>query len=143
LNNESIYNLLYTYSHGHWVINPYFQYTDVPKNASIGILSSAHTNSGALLVTYNFKHGISLSARPEYLKTSGTASDPNAINLLYGPGSGAFAFTVTPTYVKDAFFLRGDFSIVHATSSTPGFVFGTSGLSNNQPRGVLEAGFMF
>ncbi len=143
LNNESIYNLLYIYSHGHWVINPYFQYTDVPKNASIGILAGAHTNSGALLVTYNFKHGISLSARPEYLKTSGTASDPNAINLLYGPGSGAFAFTVTPTYVKDAFFMRGDFSIVHATSSTPGFVFGTSGLSNNQPRGVLEAGFMF
>ena len=34
LNNEEIYNLLYTYSHGHWVINPYLQYTNVPKNAS-------------------------------------------------------------------------------------------------------------
>jgi len=143
LNNEEIYNLLYTYSHGHWVVNPYFQYTNVPKNASIGILQGAHTNGGALLVTYNFKHGVSLAARPEYIKTSGTVLDPNAINLLYGPGSGAFAFTVTPTYVKDGFFMRGDFSIVHATNSTPGFVFGTSGLSTNQPRGVIEAGFMF
>src|SRR5882724_1519925 len=143
LNNEEIYNLLYTYSHGRWVINPYLQYTNVPKNAGVGILQGAHTNGGALLVTYNFKHGVSLSARPEYIKTSGTVLDPNAINLLYGPGSGAFAFTVTPTYVKDAFFIRGDFSIVHATSSTPGFVFGTSGLNTNQPRGVIEAGFMF
>jgi hypothetical protein len=84
-----------------------------------------------------------LSARPEYIKSSGTISNPDAINLLYGPGSGAFAFTVTPTYVKDAFFMRGDFSIVHATDSTPGFAFGTSGTSANQARGVLEAGFMF
>ena len=143
LNNSAIYNLLYTYSHGHWVINPYFQYTNVPQNASIGILRGAHTNGGALLATYNFKRGISLSVRPEYIRTSGTVLDPSAINLLYGPGSGAFAFTVTPTYVKDGFFIRGDVAIVHATNSTPGFVFGTSGLSANQPRGVLEAGFMF
>jgi Putative beta-barrel porin-2, OmpL-like. bbp2 len=143
LNNSDIYNLLYTYSHGRWVINPYFQYTNVPKNASIGILRGAHTNGGAVLATYNFKHGVSLSVRPEYIKTSGTFLDPNAINLLYGPGSGAFAFTVTPTYVKDGFFMRADFAIVHATNSTPGFVFGTSGRSNNQPRGVIEAGFMF
>jgi hypothetical protein len=143
LNNESIYNLLYTYSKGGWVINPYFQYTDVPKNASIGILAGAHTTSGALLVTRNFKHGVSLSARPEYLKSSGDVSDPNAINLLYGPGSGAFAFTVTPTYVKDSFFIRIDFSIVHATDMTPGAAFGPAGLNANQPRGVLEAGFMF
>jgi hypothetical protein len=69
--------------------------------------------------------------------------NPSAINLLYGPGSGAFAFTVTPTYVTGAFFMRGDFSIVHAIDSTPGLVFGNSGTDTNQPRGVLEAGFMF
>ena len=74
---------------------------------------------------------------------STSAVSSGAINLLYGPGSGAFAFTVTPTYRKDAFFLRGDFAIVHATNMTPGAGFGTSGLDVNQPRGVLEAGFMF
>src|SRR6266849_3224734 len=42
LNNSQIYNLIYTYSKGSWVINPYFQYTDVKQNASIGILAGAH-----------------------------------------------------------------------------------------------------
>src|SRR5258708_35019618 len=115
----------------------------MPKNRCIGILRGSHTTGGALLVTDNFKHGVSLAARPEYIKTSGTVLDPNAINLLYGPGSGAFAFTVTPTYVKGGFFMRGDVAIGHATSSTPGFVFGPSGRDTNQPRGVLETGFMF
>jgi len=143
LNNSRIYNLIYTYSKGNWVVNPYYQYTDVPMNANIGILAGAHTSGGALLVTRIFKHGFSLAARPEYIKSSGTVLDPNAINLLYGPGSGAFSFTVTPTIVKGALFMRGDFSIVHATDSTPGLVFGSAGLNTNQPRGVVEAGFMF
>ncbi len=144
LNNSQIYNLLYTYSHGSWVINPYYQYTVVKTNASIGILNGAHTNGGALLVTKNFKHGISLSARPEYIKSSGSVATGES-NLLYGPGSGAFAFTLTPTYVKDAFFIRGDFSIVHATNFVPATAsaFGPLGTNVNQPRGVIEAGFLF
>ena len=144
LNNSDIYNLLYTYTHGPVTITSYYQYTVVKKNPSIGIFQGAHTNGGAILANYNFKHGVSLSARPEYIKSSGTVLDPNAINLLYGPGSGAFAFTVTPTYVKDGFFLRGDLSVVHATDTTTAFsVFGTTGLKTNQVRGVIEAGFMF
>ncbi len=142
LNNSQIYNLIYTYSKRAWVIQPYFQYTDVATNPNIGILQGASTKGGALLATYNFKRGFSLAARPEYIKSSGNLAS-GSVNLLYGPGSGAFAFTVTPTYRKDAFFLRGDLAIVHATDSTPGFTFGTSGTSMNQPRGVLEAGFMF
>jgi hypothetical protein len=129
------------------VINPYYQYTVVPTNASIGISASgigigAHTNGGALLVTKAFKGGFSLAVRPEYIKSSGSVAS-GALNLLYGPGSGAFSFTITPTYVKDGFFLRGDFSLVDATSSTPGFAFGPDGTKRNQPRGVIEAGFMF
>jgi hypothetical protein len=124
------------------VLQPYVQYTDVPTNAKIGIAQGAGTKGGAVLATYNFKRGFSLTARPEYIKSTGAVSN-GAINLLYGPGSGAFALTLTPTYRKDAFFLRGDFAIVHATNSTPGDVFGPAGLNVNQPRGVLEAGFMF
>lgn len=142
LNNESIYNVLYTYSKGHWVINPYYQYTHVATNPNIGIFQGASTSGGALLATYAFKHGISLAVRPEYIKTSGSIAN-GAINLLYGPGSGAFAFTITPTYIKDAFFARADFAVVHATSSTPGDIFGPTGQSTNQPRGVIEAGFLF
>ncbi len=138
LNNSQIYNLLYTYSHGSWVINPYLQYTVVKANPSIGIPVGAHTNGGALLLTYNFKHGISMAVRPEYIKSTGP-------NLLYGPDTGAFAFTATPTFVKDGFFLRGDFSIVHVTNfnALTGFAFGIDGTKLNQPRGVIEAGFMF
>jgi len=144
LNNSQIYNLLYTYTKGPVTITPYYQYTVVKTNPNIGIFQGAHTNGGAILANYNFKHGFSLAVRPEYIKSSGTVLDPNSVNLLYGPGSGAFSFTVTPTYVKDAFFIRGDFSIVHATDTTPAFaVFGTTGLKVNQPRGVIEAGFMF
>ncbi len=124
------------------MIQPYFQYTDVPTNTNIGIAQGAGTKGGAVLATYNFKRGFSLAARPEYIATTGNVSS-GAINLLYGPGSGAFAFTVTPTYRKDAFFLRGDFAIVHATDMTSGAAFGPAGLNANQPRGVLEAGFMF
>jgi hypothetical protein len=142
LNNSQIYNLIYTYTKGSWVVQPYFQYTDVPTNAKIGIAKGASTKGGALLATYNFKRGFSLAVRPEYIATTGSVSN-SAINLLYGPGSGAFSFTVTPTYRKDAFFLRGDLAVVHATSMTSGFGFGTTGQSANQPRGVLEAGFMF
>jgi hypothetical protein len=140
LNNSQIYNLIYTYTKGKIVLQPYLQITDVPTNAKIGITQGAGTRSGAFLMTYNFKRGFSLAPRVEYIATTGNA---NAVNLLYGPGSGAFSFTVTPTYRKDAFFLRGDLAVVHATSLTPGFGFGTAGQSANQARGVLEAGFMF
>lgn len=142
LNNSQIYNLIYSYTKGSWVIQPYFQYTDVATNPSIGIFQGASTRGGAVLATYNFKRGFSLAVRPEYIKSSGNLAS-GSVNLLYGPGSGAFGFTVTPTYRKDAFFLRGDLAIVHATDSTPGAVFGPTGTNTNQPRGVVEAGFMF
>lgn len=142
LNNEAIYNVIYTYSKGAWVIQPYFQYTNVPTDAKIGIFQGAATRGGALLLTYNWKNGVSMAVRPEYISTTGTVAG-GAINLLYGPGSGAFGFTITPTYHKDAFFARGELSIVHATNSTAGDVFGLAGLNVNQPRGLVEVGFLF
>jgi hypothetical protein len=143
-NNGQIYEVLYTYSHESWTITPYWQYTRVPANAALGIGETGTTNGGAVLLNYNFKHGISLAVRPEYIVSNGSASDPLALNLLgYGAGSNAFAFTVTPTYQKGGFFLRGDVAVVDATSITPGFGFGTSGLDSKQVRGVVETGFMF
>jgi hypothetical protein len=145
-NNSSIYNLIYTYTHGNLLITPYYQYNTVPTNTTIffPIPVGAHTNSGAILANYNFKHGFSLAERFEYIKSSGSGAIGSA-NLLYGPGTGAFSFTVTPTYSKDGFFVRGEFSIVHVTNFDPttGFAFGPTGLSVNQPRGMIEAGFLF
>src|SRR5260370_1353328 len=56
LNNSQIYNLLYTYTHGPVTITPYYQYTVVKTNPNIGIFQGAHTNGGAILANYNFKH---------------------------------------------------------------------------------------
>jgi hypothetical protein len=142
--NGQIYNVMYTYSHESWTITPYWQFTHVPANTSIGIPESGSTNGGAVLLNYNFKHGISMAVRPEYITSNGSATDPFAANLLgYGAGSNAFAFTVTPTYQKAGFFLRGDISVVDARSFTPGSVFGLQGQKGTQTRGVVEAGFMF
>lgn len=143
-NNGQIYEVLYTYSHEAWMIEPYWQYTRVPTNTSLGITQSGSTNGGALLLNYNFKHGISLAVRPEYITSSGSATTPGALNLLgYGVGSSAFAFTATPTYQKGGFFIRADVALVDARNTTPGFVFGSNGLDTKQVRGVVEAGFMF
>ena len=85
-NNGAIYNLIYTYTKGPWIIQPYLQYTDVPTNAKIGITSGASTKGGAILASYAFKHGFSLPVRYEYISSSGSVAQ-DTINLTYGPGS--------------------------------------------------------
>jgi hypothetical protein len=146
-NNEQVYNLIYTYTKGSLTVSPYYQYTVVASNDAVYGVGDpgAHTNGGAILANYNFKHGFSLAVRPEYIKSSGSVTTNEANLLGYGPGTGAFSFTVTPTWVKDAFFLRGDVSIVHLSNFVTGsdFGFGIGGSSTNQVRGVIEAGFMF
>lgn len=141
-NNSSIYNLIYTYTKGPWIIQPYFQYTNVPTNAKIGIVKGASTTGGAILASYAFKRGFSLPVRWEYISSSGSVAD-QAVNLLYGPGSSAQSVTVTPTFQHGGFFVRGDLAYVHASSITPGDAFSRTGLNQNQPRAMGEIGFMF
>lgn len=139
-NNGSIYNVIYTYSKGSWIVQPYFQYTSVPTNASIGIAEGASTTGGAILVNHTFKHGFSLPVRWEYISSSGSAA---AVNLMYGPGSAGTSITVTPTFQAGGFFVRGDFGYVHASNTTPSLAFGPAGLDNNQTRAVAEFGYVF
>jgi Putative beta-barrel porin-2, OmpL-like. bbp2 len=141
-NNGSIYNVIYTYTKGSWIIQPYFQYTNVPTNANIGIVKGASTTGGAILLSYAFKHGFSLPVRWEYIASSGSAAE-NSVNLMYGPGSTGTSITVTPTFQYGGFFLRGDLAWVHVGSYTPGLAFGASGADANQPRAVAEIGFIF
>lgn len=142
-NNGDIYNVLYTYSKGAWIVQPYYQHTDVPTNEKIGIAKGASTNGGAILLSHAFKHGFSLAGRWEYIKSTGSASDPDVVNLMYGPGSGGTSVTVTPTFQYGGFFFRGDVGYVHATNYTKGSAFGPAGLDQNQTRAVAEIGFMF
>ena len=141
-NDGSIYNVIYTYTKGSWIIQPYFQYTNVPTNAKIGILKGASTTGGAILLNHTFKHGFSLPVRWEYIASSGSAAQ-QSVNLMYGPGSTGTSITVTPTFQYGGFFVRGDIAYVHVGSYTPGAVFGPNGMNNNQTRAAAEIGFIF
>ena len=141
-NNGSMYAVIYTYTKGSWIVQPYFQYTDVPANQKIGVVKGASTRGGALLVSHTFKHGFSLAGRGEYISSTGSAAE-QAVNLMYGPGSAGWSATLTPTFQYGGFFFRGDLSFVRASSSTPGYAFGPTGTNPNQPRAVAEIGFIF
>jgi hypothetical protein len=141
-NNGSMYALIYTYTKGNWIIQPYYQHGGVPTNPKAGVLHGASTDGIAALVSRTFKHGFSLTGRGEYIGSTGSTAQ-NSVNLIYGPGSGAWSLTLTPTYQYQRFFIRGDFSFVRATDFTPGDAFGSTGTNPNQPRGVIEMGFLF
>ena len=141
-NNSSIYNVIYTYTKGAWIVQPYFQFSNVPTNPAIGVMKGASTTGGAILVSRLFKHGFSMPARFEYISSSGSAAE-GSTNLLFGPGSAAVSGTVTPTYQSGGFYIRGDLSWVHASSYTPGDVFGPNGTNSDQPRAMAEIGFIF
>jgi hypothetical protein len=141
-NNSAIYNVIYTYSKGAWILQPYWQYTNVPTNAALGIVNGASTNGAAILVSHAFAHGFSLPFRWEYISSSGSAA-AKSVNLLYGPGSAATSFTLTPTFQYGGFFFRGDLSYVHLGSAAPGAGFGTLGAAVDQTRAMAEFGFIF
>lgn len=139
-NNSDILNVIYTYNNAPWTITPYFQYTHVPGNAFLGAPKSASTFGGALLVNYSINDNVNLAGRWEYIGSNGGATSPS---LLYGPGSSAMSFTMTPTWQDGIYFLRGDVSVVKAFDTTAGFAFGQAGTADVQARFVLEAGIMF
>ncbi len=141
-NNGQIYDLIYTYTKGAWILQPYIQYNDVPTNPAIGVTQGASAWGGAILVSRAFKKGFSMAGRFEYISSSGGVPS-NSVNLLYGPGSAAWSITATPTYQYQKFFTRAEFSFVQAVNYTQGFAFGSSGISGTQPRGAVEIGFLF
>ena len=142
-NNSAIYNLIYTYNKAPLTITPYFQYSHVDANASLGLYHSASTYSGAILANYVFTPMFQLAARGEYIATSGHATNALDPNLLYGAGSNAFSVTLTPTFTYKQFFARADLSVVDISDLTAGDGFGRQGDTNTQFRGLLETGVIF
>jgi hypothetical protein len=142
-NNSYMHTVIYTYTKGPWIVQPYFQYSKLPINAKVGVAKGTSATGGAFNLSYAFKRGFSLPARVEYITSSGSATD-GSVNLLgFGAGSAGTTFTATPTYQKGGMYVRGDLAWVHATNYTPGDVFGTKGTNADQFRGVLEFGFIF
>jgi Putative beta-barrel porin-2, OmpL-like. bbp2 len=152
LNNEQIYNVIYTHTSGAWTIQPYLQYTRVPVIPDLGSLHEASTYGAALLANYIFDakstvgglslNGFSLPVRVEYISSTGSVAN-GAPNLMYGPGSKAWSATVTPTYQNNSFFARAEFSYVGTKDTTRGLVFGPDGNATSQSRALLEGGIMF
>ena len=132
LNNQSIYNLIYTHTMGQWTISPYFQYEDIPKYAPVGQLKDQTITSGALLVNYAFDSksmfsGVSLPLRGEYLSSSGFQS------------YNAYSITFTPTFQYKIYFIRAEVSYVGTNFG----VFGPKQDQKEQTRGLVETGVLF
>ena len=135
--NGQIYNVIYSHTSGNLTLTPYFQYEHVPATPKYGITADGSTTAVALLGKYNFTPEISLGGRAEYISSAGGTS------MLYGPGSSAWSITLTPTYQKGIYFLRGEFSYTEADSAAKGSAFGPTGLASSQTRGVIESGVLF
>jgi len=142
LNNGQLYFLSWTHNDGPWTIQPYVQVGHVPEDDSLGILHSATSYGGAVLGKYSFNDQWSLAARAEVIKSSGSVSN-GAPSLIYGPGSGAWSMTLTPTWQKGIFFGRIEGSYVHAFKTVPGFALGSDFDQKSQARGLIEAGIIF
>ena len=140
-NNGSIYNVIYTHTRGPWTVQPCLQFTDVPTNRNVGVVQGAATQGAEVLVNYSFQRHLSLAGRGEYIASKGDRRQ--AVNLIFGPGSGSWSITATPTFQDHGLFLRGEFSLVQALDDLPGDAFGPLGMSRTQLRAMLEAGFMF
>ena len=141
-NSGMLFDLIYTYTKGNWMVQPYVQQNSVPANPALGALHGASAWGGAVLVNRNLGHGIALAGRWEYISSNGSSVQQSA-NLLYGPGSAAWSFTVTPTFQYKHFFTRGDVSYVRALDYTLGSAFGPQGTEQGQTRGLIELGFIF
>jgi hypothetical protein len=140
-NNSYLFDLIYTYNNDPWIVQPYFQATHVPGNASLGWSTSASTFGIALLTNYNLGGGFNLAGRLEYISSTGSLA--TAPNLLYGPGSGAFSFTLTPAYQWKYFFARAEFSWVKANSVVAGLGLGPNVNGDSQTRVMIETGILF
>ena len=141
--NEQGYNLIYTLTSGRFTIQPYLQYTVVPKSALLNTQQNGATYGAALLVNYSVpRSGFSLPVRGEYIASTGSAAQ-GAPNLLYGIGSKAWSATVTPTYQYNRVFLRTELSHVKVLDAGSGAAFGPQGNNNSQTRLLIETGFIF
>jgi hypothetical protein len=137
--NSSVYNIMYTYSNAPFTIYPYLQYSNVPKDPKVLIPGAAGSWAGAVLADYTIAPNWSLAGRLEYMSTFGKSA-----NLLFGPGSKAWSFTLTPTFQRGVFYARAEMSYVtaaHTTSLDTGF--GLDATEANQLRGLLETGVQF
>jgi hypothetical protein len=137
-NDKEIWNAIYSYTSGAWTAQAYYQYAQTATGASIGITNASSTSGVGILANYAVPNtSWNISGRFEDVSSSGSA------NLLYGPGSKAWSFTLTPTYQVGVLFARGEVSFVGASSATAGDAFGPQGTKTSTTRFAIETGILF
>ena len=148
--NSGIVTVNYSYTNGPLTITPYVQFTHVDRDLQLGIAQGASTYGGAVLASYALSNSFALAGRVEYEEQTGRRGS-GTTSLLYGAGSSAWSFTVTPTYTVGRFFLRGEYSRVELAGTTRGDLalgeigtgFGRTGNETSQDRYLVEAGLTF
>jgi hypothetical protein len=142
-NDQQLDNLIYSYTSGAWIAQAYIQYSDTSKDGKLGFAKSASQTGEGILVNYAVPNtSYNVSGRFEYNSTTGSATD-GAPNVMYGAGSDAWSFTLTPSWQSGVFFTRAEISFVGASKTTKGDVFGPNGTSTSQTRFAIETGILF
>ncbi len=142
-NDQSLDNLIYSYTAGAWILQGYVQYADAKGTAALGYTGSASTTGYGALANYAVPNtSVNLSGRVEYITSNGSVASGTP-NLLYGPGSNAWSFTFTPSYQSGVLFTRAEASVVQASGVTSGMGFGLKGTNTYQFRFAIESGILF
>jgi len=143
--NKQLLNFMYTATRGRWTLAPYLLFVRSPQSSTLGYTSAESAYGIVFLSTYTLNRSWSVASRIEDIANQSRANDlsPNADLVGYGPGSGAWTFTVTPTYRYKQLLIRAEVSQVNARSAAAGAAFGFSGNQRNQFRIVIESGLQF
>lgn len=150
--NKSEYNLVYSRTIGKWSLTPYGLLVSSPASTTLSTLYGGNWGAESawavsLLGAYNWSPLFSLGFRVEDVEDNSSTMDAslNADLIgLYGPGSGATTYTLTPTYKFSAnglnSLVRLEFSHVQVRNLLPGFGFGPLGTLSAQNRIGIEFG---
>lgn len=143
--NKRLYDFMYTATSGRWNFQPYVLLVQSPRSDALGYTNTENAYGVVFISTWTMTQNWSLATRIEDIANESAIQDrsPNADLVGYGPGSGAWTFTLTPTYQQKNFLVRADLSQVIVRWPSPGVAFGPSGLQHSQFRFVLESGFQF
>lgn len=106
----------------------------------LGVLPAATTKGGAPRLSRIFGQVIPWAGRGEYIGGSGSLVD-NSVNPNVRPRK-LGVFPLPPTFQQARSCPRGEVSPVRASGIKPGGAFGTSRIDQDQPRGVVAAGFL-
>lgn len=118
--NKRLYNFMYTATRGKWLLQPYVLLVQSPQSKALGYTASESAYGLVFMSTYTINPTWSVAGRIEDIANRSPITDasPNADLVGYGPGSGAWTFTLTPKFQRKQLFIRSDLSQVSARATS-------------------------